>query len=140
MENCLFCKIIKGEIPARKVFEDDRLVVIEDIAPVAPVHLLIIPRRHVVNALDLDPADDTVPVALRVIRHAVRVLAEIRDERLTPLEVVAVDRLHRQRRQAHVAVAPYLLLHGRALFEKLTDQKMTSKPGQKEQVNGRSAR
>jgi histidine triad (HIT) family protein len=57
MGDCLFCRIVTGEIPARKVFEDDRVVVIEDIAPVAPLHLLLIPRKHFVNALDLDPSD-----------------------------------------------------------------------------------
>lgn len=58
MENCLFCKIIAGEIPAKKVYEDDHLVAIEDIAPVAPVHLLLIPRKHSVNSLDLSPDDN----------------------------------------------------------------------------------
>jgi diadenosine tetraphosphate (Ap4A) HIT family hydrolase len=57
MDDCLFCKIAAGKIPARKVFEDDRVLVIEDIAPVAPLHLLLIPRKHFINALDLDPAD-----------------------------------------------------------------------------------
>ena len=53
MSDCLFCRIIKGEIPAKKVYEDDRVIVIEDIAPVAPLHLLVIPREHIVNSLDL---------------------------------------------------------------------------------------
>lgn len=57
MDGCIFCKIIKGEIPAKKVYEDEQVVAIEDIAPVAPVHILIIPRKHFVNALDLEPAD-----------------------------------------------------------------------------------
>ena len=57
MDNCLFCRIIKGEIPARKVYEDDLLVAIEDIHPQAPVHLLLVPKRHAVNCLDLEPAD-----------------------------------------------------------------------------------
>lgn len=53
MSECLFCRIIEGSIPAKKVFEDDKVVVIQDIAPAAPVHLLVIPREHIVNALDL---------------------------------------------------------------------------------------
>lgn len=57
MDDCLFCRIIKGEIPAKLVYEDDSLVVIEDISPAAPVHLLVIPRRHFVNALDMLPED-----------------------------------------------------------------------------------
>lgn len=45
MENCIFCKIIRGEIPSRKVFEDDQILVIEDITPQAPLHLLCIPKK-----------------------------------------------------------------------------------------------
>ena len=44
--DCLFCKIIEGKIPARKVFEDDKVFVFEDINPQAPTHVLIIPKRH----------------------------------------------------------------------------------------------
>ncbi len=57
MTDCIFCRIIKGEIPAKKVFEDDQLLVIEDIAPVAPLHLLLLPKKHIVNTLELDQAD-----------------------------------------------------------------------------------
>ena len=57
MSDCLFCKIIEGNIPAKKVYEDEHIVVIEDIAPVAPVHLLLIPRKHFVNALDMETGD-----------------------------------------------------------------------------------
>lgn len=58
MENCIFCKIVRGEIPCKKMFEDDRLLVIEDITPQAPLHLLLIPKKHVVNCLDLTAQDD----------------------------------------------------------------------------------
>ncbi|HTG80651.1 MAG TPA: histidine triad nucleotide-binding protein [Geobacteraceae bacterium] len=75
MSECIFCKIIAGAIPARKVFEDDHLVVIEDISPVAPVHLLIIPRKHVVNVLDLESADDGL------IGHVHRIAARIAREK-----------------------------------------------------------
>ena len=46
MENCLFCKIIRGEIPVKKIFEDDHAVAFHDINPQAPHHILIIPREH----------------------------------------------------------------------------------------------
>jgi histidine triad (HIT) family protein len=49
MADCLFCRIIKGEIPSKKVYEDDRTYVFEDINPQAPTHLLIIPRKHIVG-------------------------------------------------------------------------------------------
>ncbi len=58
MENCIFCKIIRGEIPSKKVFEDDLLLVIEDLTPQAPLHLLCIPKKHVANCLDLSAGDD----------------------------------------------------------------------------------
>lgn len=47
MKDCLFCKIAGGEIPADKVYEDDDVLAFRDIAPKAPVHLLVIPRRHI---------------------------------------------------------------------------------------------
>ena len=75
MENCLFCRIIGGEIPAGKVYEDDKLIVIEDISPVAPVHLLVIPRRHIVNSLDMQQDDCTL------IGHVFQVAAAIARER-----------------------------------------------------------
>ena len=60
MTDCLFCKIIKGEIPSKKAYEDDRALAFHDINPQAPVHVLIIPKRHIagVNTVtDADAAD-----------------------------------------------------------------------------------
>ncbi|WP_136525107.1 histidine triad nucleotide-binding protein [Geomonas ferrireducens] len=58
MNDCLFCKMADGRIPVKKVYEDDLLFAIEDINPVAPVHMLLIPKKHLANALDLAPEDD----------------------------------------------------------------------------------
>ncbi|HMW18604.1 MAG TPA: histidine triad nucleotide-binding protein [Accumulibacter sp.] len=58
MENCLFCKIARGEIPARKVHEDDWLVAFHDINPARPVHLLVIPKKHI-TSLATTTDDDT---------------------------------------------------------------------------------
>lgn len=55
--DCLFCKIAQGEIPSEIVYEDDRVVAFKDISPQAPVHLLIIPRRHIATLADIR-ADD----------------------------------------------------------------------------------
>jgi histidine triad (HIT) family protein len=55
---CLFCEIASGERPARLVYSDDQLVAFHDIQPQAPVHVLVIPRKHVNSLLDLEPADD----------------------------------------------------------------------------------
>ncbi len=52
MENCIFCKIIAGEIPSKKVYEDEQVLAFDDIAPQAPVHTLVIPKRHVRNVLE----------------------------------------------------------------------------------------
>ena len=57
MSDCLFCKIIEGKIPAKKVYEDDRTVAFEDINPQAPTHLLIIPKEHIVGLKEATEAD-----------------------------------------------------------------------------------
>jgi len=53
-ENCLFCKIIRGEIPSRKVYEDDDVFAFHDINPVAPVHFMLVPKIHLVSLLEAD--------------------------------------------------------------------------------------
>ena len=53
LDGCIFCKIIAGEIPCTKVFENDKILAFRDIDPQAPVHVLIVPKRHVANILEL---------------------------------------------------------------------------------------
>jgi histidine triad (HIT) family protein len=53
--NCIFCKIIAGQIPSRKAFEDDHLLAFHDINPWAPVHVLIIPKQHIATLADVGP-------------------------------------------------------------------------------------
>jgi histidine triad (HIT) family protein len=55
-EDCLFCKIVAGKIPAKKVYEDDRFFAFHDIAPQAPVHVLVIPKQHIARLDDLAPS------------------------------------------------------------------------------------
>ncbi|MBS1221850.1 MAG: hit [Proteobacteria bacterium] len=57
MTDCIFCKIAAGEIPAAKLYDDGEVVIFRDINPEAPVHLLIIPRRHIPTLNDLTEAD-----------------------------------------------------------------------------------
>ena len=57
MSSCLFCKIVAGEIPAAKVYEDDRMIAFNDINPQAPTHVLVIPRSHYSNAASLAAAE-----------------------------------------------------------------------------------
>ena len=54
MADCLFCKIIAGQIPSNKVYEDDAVYAFRDIAPQAPVHILVIPKTHVASAAQID--------------------------------------------------------------------------------------
>jgi len=56
--DCLFCKIVSGEIPAKIRYQDELVVVFEDISPQAPEHLLIVPRKHIPTTLDLTTADN----------------------------------------------------------------------------------
>ena len=57
MENCLFCKIIAGDIPSTKVYEDDKTYAFRDINPMAPVHVLVIPKKHI-TSLDATTDED----------------------------------------------------------------------------------
>ena len=55
--DCLFCKIVEGEIPSQEVYEDDRIYAFEDINPVASVHILIIPKRHISTIDEVEESD-----------------------------------------------------------------------------------
>lgn len=57
MADCIFCKIAAGEIPAKIVHESDSLIAFEDVNPVAPVHILIVPKNHIATANDLSEGD-----------------------------------------------------------------------------------
>jgi histidine triad (HIT) family protein len=68
--DCLFCRIAAGEIPSDRVFEDEAVIVIRDINPKAPTHVLAIPRRHLASAADLTDADGDLLAALfGALRH-----------------------------------------------------------------------
>jgi histidine triad (HIT) family protein len=55
--SCLFCQIVEGKVPAKKVHEDENLVAFEDVHPQAPLHILIVPRKHIPTGLELGPED-----------------------------------------------------------------------------------
>ena len=74
MSACLFCRIIAGEIPATKVYEDDRLVAFNDINPQAPMHVLIVPRQHVATLNDLEAGHDAL--VGEMVRRAAAIAAE----------------------------------------------------------------
>ena len=75
MEKCIFCKIIERQQPAKIVYEDDQVVAIEDIRPQAPVHLLVMPRKHMPALQDAESGDEAV------MGHLLTVVAHLARER-----------------------------------------------------------
>jgi len=75
MADCLFCRIIKREIPASIVYEDDRVLAFNDINPQAPTHVLVIPKRHIATLGDVSADDD------QIVGELVRRAAAIAQER-----------------------------------------------------------
>jgi histidine triad (HIT) family protein len=71
MADCLFCQIVAGTIPVAKIHEDDDVVVIADINPQAPLHALVIPRRHIATLNELTPGDDPLVGAMHRAAAAV---------------------------------------------------------------------
>jgi histidine triad (HIT) family protein len=60
MADCLFCKVVAGQVPATLVFQNDHVVAFKDITPRAPTHVLIVPRRHIATLNELSPEDDAL--------------------------------------------------------------------------------
>ena len=58
MDNCIFCKIIKGEIPSSKVYEDDEILAFKDLNPAAPIHILVIPKKHITSLIEIEESDE----------------------------------------------------------------------------------
>jgi histidine triad (HIT) family protein len=74
MTDCIFCKIVEGKIPSRKVFEDDDILAFHDISPQAPVHFMIIPKRHIDSLAVAQDSD--APVLGRMLATAGRLAAQ----------------------------------------------------------------
>ena len=60
MEDCIFCKISKGDIPSEKVYEDEEVLAFKDIHPAAPIHILVIPKKHIAKVTDIMPEDEAL--------------------------------------------------------------------------------
>ena len=75
MTDCLFCKIIAGQIPSQKAYEDEACYAFHDIAPKAPTHILFVPREHFASASEVDEARE------KLAGHLVRVAATVAKER-----------------------------------------------------------
>lgn len=73
-ENCLFCKIIRGEIPSSKVYEDEEILAFKDINPAAPIHVLVIPKKHIASLADMEDEDE------KIISKIYKVINEIAEK------------------------------------------------------------
>ena len=71
MENCLFCKIVAGEIPSNKVYEDELALAFRDIAPQAPTHILVIPKAHIGSVAEITPENSGI------VAHIFQVIAKV---------------------------------------------------------------
>jgi len=58
--DCIFCKIVKGDIPSTRIYEDDDVIVFKDIHPIAPVHVLIVPREHIESLASCEPRHEAL--------------------------------------------------------------------------------
>ena len=73
-ENCLFCKIIKWEIPSSKVYEDEEILAFNDIQPAAPIHVLVIPKEHISSLAEMKEGEE------KIISKIYKVINEIAEE------------------------------------------------------------
>ena len=73
-ENCIFCKIIKGEIPSNKVYEDEDVLAFNDINPAAPIHVLVRPKKHIVSLAEIEDKDE------KIISKIYKVINEIAEK------------------------------------------------------------
>jgi len=73
--DCIFCKIVEGTIPSKKVFENEHVVAFHDIQPAAPVHVLIIPKKHIAAMNDV--AEEDLPLIAEIHRAALQIAREL---------------------------------------------------------------
>jgi histidine triad (HIT) family protein len=75
MIDCIFCKIVRGELPSRRIYEDEEILAFHDVNPKAPTHFLVIPKRHIPNLMELERADSAL--IGRLVFEAQRLAAEL---------------------------------------------------------------
>jgi len=80
MENCIFCKIINRQIPSEIVYEDDRMLAFKDVNPIAPVHILMIPKEHIASATEIN--ESTADIVAHIFNKAkeIAALAGVKDK------------------------------------------------------------
>lgn len=74
MEDCVFCKIINGEIPSTKLYEDDKVLAFKDINPEAPVHFLVVPKEHIASVNELN--EDNVNIVAHIFKVINKLVVE----------------------------------------------------------------
>lgn len=80
LSDCIFCKIISGEIPCTKVYEDEKVLAFKDINPVAPVHFLVIPKQHIQSVLELNESNMSINADIFKAIHIIAKQMEIDQE------------------------------------------------------------
>ena len=80
MPHCIFCQIIEGKIPSKNVYEDEEIFAFKDITPQAPIHILVIPKKHFSNLNDLD--ENSIPLISKIFK-AIQKLAKRLEARWT---------------------------------------------------------
>ncbi len=72
MEDCIFCKIVKGEIPCTKVYEDEYTLAFNDISPKAPIHVVVIPKKHLSNIIELSEESELACAMARAVAEVAK--------------------------------------------------------------------
>jgi histidine triad (HIT) family protein len=109
MEDCIFCKIVKGELPSKKVYEDEHVVAFHDIQPVAPVHILTIPKKHISSLMAITPEDKELIGHLHLALQEVAKIAGVEQDGFRIITNVGT---HGQQTVHHIH---YHLIGGRQL-------------------------
>ncbi|MET3289013.1 UNVERIFIED_CONTAM: histidine triad (HIT) family protein [Brevibacillus sp. OAP136] len=111
--DCIFCKIVNGEIPAKKVYEDEHVVAFEDINPIAPVHILTIPKKHISSVLDIKEEDKELIGHLHLALQKVAAATGVNED---GFRVITNTGVHGQQTVFHIH---YHLVGGRQLEWKM---------------------
>ena len=80
MEDCIFCKIIKREIPSEIVYEDEEIIAFKDIQPAAPIHILIIPKKHIASLVQLEKEDEALVGKIYTVINKVADLVGVKEK------------------------------------------------------------
>ena len=113
MEDCIFCKIIKGEIPTNKVYEDDEILAFYDINPAAPIHILVIPKKHIDCIGNLEKQDEPL---IGKIYGVINKIAEEKGFRKSGFRVIVNSGVNGGQEVMHLH---FHILAGRKLGEKI---------------------